>query len=197
MNIFHILPRDLQRAILQFIPLWQRLGMTLSPELPCHPWKYYTRMRYKPQLKNLRWNAKQPYIFTYCRQGDTFRWILFLDYPDYFQDNRIIDYYRIECHYQSKSFPENELQSIYETGFYTQEEIPFIAKLVRAYVMKCHSFTYPTKPVVRIELKIERSDLAPPTRQTCADMLCEYMVRLSKNVETAVICLRKNHASAL
>ena len=189
---FDRLPRDLQRAVLQFIPLWQRLGMTSPPELPSHPWKYYKRMRYKPHFKNIRWNRKQPYIFTYYRQGDTFRWTLFLDYPDYCQDGHIIDYYRIQCEYRSKYFPENELKSIYDAGFYREEEIPSIAKLVRAHVVQCHSFTYPTKPMLKIELKIERvSDLSPPTRQTCADVLCEYMIRLSKNVETTVIGLRK------
>jgi len=178
------LPQDIQQHILAFIPLWQRLGMAGPPIPPARPLEYYKQMRHRPHFKSLRW--ERPDIFIYDRSRNVFKWTLILDYRDHYHENHMIDYYRIECQHRSKSFPEDELKTIHRTGFYL-EDCPSLAEFVRAYVATFHRWNLPARPVLKIELKVKRLyEFCPPTRQVCANVLCEYMIGLSRQIEDMI-----------
>ena len=171
MMIYHKLPEDLKRVVRGYFTVWQRFGFCRQPEVIMpDPDPYYRRIRRRPRVG--RWHRHYPNSMNYRRQSHFFEWHVWIR-----SDGRCHDIWTLEMRPQ--------------WDFGHKKGLARRALELRPWEMvttpSCrlnHAFLLDHDNMMLLEYSVIRADAAsPPSRQSMADMLMEYITEMAQMIE--------------
>lgn len=171
MMLYHRLPQDLQRMVRGYLTVWQRLGFDKEPDVIVpDPGLYYRNIRRRPRAG--RWHRHYPNSLHYRRQSHFFEWHVWIR-----ANSSLHDIWTIEMH------PQWDFGNKKGLALRAMELRPW--EMIRTPSCRMnHAFLMDHDNMMLLEYSVIRADeTSPPTRQSMADMLMEYIIEMAQMIE--------------
>lgn len=187
------LPRDVQRIITPFLPLWQRRGLhrpiAFRP-VPLNEWTsphapYYRTIRRCP--RGARWNADWPTHLHVRRQSHVFKWDVRVGYLSLTEDEWTL--------VMEPQWPDDasadKVMSMMRSVFQQQSWMPHLQPVL-AFASLHQVWLNDENHQLSFVLVVERADrTSPPTRQWCAEQMVALVRRLDDVMQREWVMSRK------